>query len=205
MPEEAYYVSETPVGGTFKVTLATDEVLGERFKIEQPLGEGRLSVVYRAYDSVRSESIALKVVGTAKKSTVHPLMEELRRHSSITNYSHVIRAHEIHPIPYGGAQLMCVAMELADGGSLRDWLRQNRGKLSLRRSQGLEYFRQACAGVSEVHAVGLVHGDLKPENLLLKGNTIKVADFSLSRALYARTDHRSPNAPFPTGTAAYMS
>ena len=205
MPEADFYLSETPAGDMFKVTLTPREVLNDRFRIEKLLGEGRLSGVYLAYDTVRSERVALKVVGLARQSAVKPLREEIRRHSSITDYSHVVHVYELHLVPYGGASLACLSMEYVDGGSLRDWLRQNKGNVNLRRSKGLEHFKEGCAGVSELHAAGIVHGDLKPENFLLTGDVVKVADLSLSRSFHGHASERDPEPRSPVGTPGYTS
>ncbi len=205
MPEEDYFLSEAPARDMFKVTLPPGELLNDRFKIERLLGDGRLSSVYLAHDTVRSERVALKVVGMARRSAIKPLIEEVKRHSSIANYSHIVHVYEIHLIQYGGAYLACLSMECADGGSLRDWLRQEKGNVSLRRSKGLEYFKQVCLGVRELHGAGIVHGDLKPENFLLTGGVIKVADLGLSRVVHNNTSDCELESQSPVGTPEYMS
>jgi len=205
MSEEEYYLSEMPTRDMFKVTLALGQPLADRFKIVQLLGEGRFSRVCLVDDSVRSEQVALKVVGVTKRSATKPLMEEIKQHARITNYSHVIRVYELHLIECGGAFLACLSMEYADGGCLRDWLRRYKDRPAVRRDQGLEYFRQACVGVGELHAAGIVHGDIKPENLLLAAGEIKVADLSLSGAIRSAANYRNPESGSPAGTPAYMS
>jgi len=205
MSEEEYYLSEMPTRDMFKVTLALGQPLADRFKIVQLLGEGRFSRVCLVDDSVRSEQVALKVVGVTKRSAAKPLMEEIKQHARITNYSHVIRVYELHLIECGGAFLACLSMEYADGGCLRDWLRRYKDRPAVRRDQGLEYFRQACVGVGELHAAGIVHGDIKPENLLLAAGEIKVADLSLSGAIRSAANYRNPESGSPAGTPAYMS
>jgi tetratricopeptide (TPR) repeat protein len=205
MAKQDYYLSETPARDLFKVTLAAGELLNDRFKIEQPLGEGRLSRVYLAYDNVRCEQVALKVVGVARRSAAEPVMEEVRQLSSIAHYRHVVHVYDLHLIPYGGASLACLSMEYANGGSLWEWLKQNKNNPNIRRSKGLEYFRQACAGVIEFHAAGIVHGDIKPENLLLADDVVKVADPGLSRVVLGDASEPEAEPRFHGGTPPYMS
>jgi hypothetical protein len=203
MAEQDYYLSETPARDIFKVALAAGELLNDRFKIEQPLGEGRLSRVYLAYDNVRCQRVALKVVGVARRSAAKPLIEEARHLSSITDHRHVVHVYDLHLVPHGGAHLACLSMEYANGGALRDWLTQNKKNPNIRRSKGLEYFRQACAGVIEFHAAGIVHGDVKPENLLLADDVVKVADPGLSRVIHGNASEPEPR--FHGGTPPYVS
>jgi formylglycine-generating enzyme required for sulfatase activity len=95
-------------------------------------------------------------------------------------------------------------MDYAEGGSLRQWLIDN-PDVKGRRQQALEYFRQACEGVKAIHKAGLVHLDLKPDNLLLQGEVIKVSDFGLSRGM-GRSSVASPELLRDgVGTPWYMA
>jgi molecular chaperone DnaK (HSP70)/formylglycine-generating enzyme required for sulfatase activity len=105
---------------------------------------------------------------------------------------------------YRGFRLILLPMDYAEGGSLRQWLVSN-PDVKGRREQALDYFRQACEGVKAIHSAGLVHLDLKPDNLLLQGGVIKVADFGLSRGM-GRSSVASPELLRDgVGTPWYMA
>jgi tetratricopeptide (TPR) repeat protein len=100
-------------------------------------------------------------------------------------------------------------MEYAEGGSFREWLVQNRENVARRRTEGVAHIVQACRGLEVLHAAGIIHLDLKPENLLLFGDVLKVADLGLSRWLRRRNPgeaaERDGQEQCRTGTPAYMS
>jgi serine/threonine-protein kinase RIO1 len=101
-------------------------------------------------------------------------------------------------------QGVLLPMDYADGGSLRDWMRQN-PDVKERQLQALEYFKQACEGVKAIHEAGLVHLDLKPENLLIHDGVVKVTDFGLSRGTLQHSVASQELMRDGIGTPAYMA
>jgi len=204
-----YYLTQPYQGGGFTVDLRPGEKLLERFTIESPLGRGSLGAVYLARDGLRSEKVALKVVPIGSESAADSLQQEMELNARVVEYSHVLRVHDVHAATYGGTALLVVSMEYADGGSLREWLCHHRDDLAQRQSEGLAFFKQACRGVQALHQAGIVHGDLKPENLLFRHGVLKVSDLSLSRCLHSlqvsRPRDAPPESPGLLGTPAYMS
>ncbi len=188
-----------------------EELLG-RFVIRTRLGGGQFGSVYHALDRERREDVALKVVitgpGRAQAAT-EQLRQELRLRGRINDFTHIVRTYDIHTVAYEGLSLVLLPMEYAEAGSLRSWLNDNKHKKEQRISKGLELFKQACFGVKAMHDAGLVHLDLKPENLLLCKDgdmvIVKVSDFGISRNI----EHLSMNIPSVTqdglGTPYYMS
>ncbi|MGB2987453.1 MAG: ankyrin repeat domain-containing protein, partial [Phycisphaerae bacterium] len=166
-----------------------------------------------ADDRERRQRVALKVVscavGQARLAT-DQLRQELRVRQQITDYRHVIQTYDIHAGDHEGCPLILMAMEYAELGSLRRWLIENRHDQTRRHTQGVKFFKQACLGVQAIHGAGLVHLDLKPENLLLcrgkDGRPVaKVSDLAISRSV----EHLSLNPASVTraglGTPEYMS
>jgi serine/threonine-protein kinase len=188
--------------------LEPGEMLLKRFRIESCLGKGRFASVYSARDDVRSTRVALKVVPLASESSARRAMREIRLNCEVSEYRHVIRIHDMHPTMHKGVALLLISMEHAAGGSLRDWLMLNREDVQKRQSDGIGLFLQACSGVKVLHDAGIVHGDLKPENLLLTRSALKVSDLGLSRNLYDLNTTalcQEQHLPDFCGTPIYMS
>jgi len=159
------------------------DILEGRYEIIEPLGKGGFSSVYRVQDTVLHEDMALKIMvadeGIAHNTT-DQLIHEFKLQQSINDLSHIVKTHDPRPCTYKGLSLLLLPMELADGGSLRQWLMEHQDS-DQRQSTGLQLFRQACLGVKAIHGAGLVHLDIKPENILLVAGKAKIADFGLGR------------------------
>ncbi len=167
----------------------------DRFVMRVELGRGSHGAVWLARDTVRSEDVAVKVVGVGagrSGTTGSQLNHELSAYAKITDFAHVLRVHEIFTAPWGAVELLLLSMEYADGGSWRKWLKSRNGDWQARRSQGRLYFKQACLGVQAIHTVGEVHRDIKPDNLLLVNDVLKVADFGGSGPAHVVCDGRMP-------------
>ncbi|MGB2987452.1 MAG: serine/threonine-protein kinase, partial [Phycisphaerae bacterium] len=193
--------------------LPAGKIFQDRFVLVERLGAGGFGAVYLAEDRERGQKVALKVACCApaqSRLATEQLRQELRVRDQITDYGHVIQTYDIHPADHEGWPLILMAVEHAELGSLRKWLMQNRHDEARRRTQGVEFFKQACLGVQAIHGAGLVHLDLKPENLLLcQGKddqpVVKVSDLAISRSV----EHFSLNPASVTraglGTPEYMS
>ncbi len=187
-------------------------VLANRYLIEATLGSGGLGIVYKVRDRVIGESVALKVlrpdVVAREVAGGGSLAEELRVARRIT-HRNVVRLHDL-----GEADgITFLTMEFVDGASLATII-ETRG--ALHPTAVLSIARQLLRALSAMHAEGIIHGDLKPANLLIGPNgVLKVSDFGLARVGHrARREH--PTAPVPQaalpqiagaviGTPEYMS
>ena len=152
----------------------------DRFTVRHRLGDGCHGTVYLANDALRGEDVAIKVVEVshdASELTDARLSGEIVLHGKLADFRYVLRMHDVHVLTWGSSRLLLLSMEYADGGTFRDWLRQNQANLEVRRTAGVEYFQQVCEGVASAHDAGIVHRDLKPENMLFVGNVLKAADF----------------------------
>ncbi|HSD86944.1 MAG TPA: protein kinase [Kofleriaceae bacterium] len=146
-----------------------------RFVVEGQLGSGGMGVVYAAHDRELDRRIALKVLrGAVDEEQRKRLMREGQAMAKVT-HENVITVHEV------GLQgsLVFLAQELLDGGSLREWLESKHTQREI-----LGKFIAAGRGLAAAHAVGLVHRDFKPDNVLLgKDGRVRVSDFGLARSL----------------------
>ncbi|HEY0476617.1 MAG TPA: serine/threonine-protein kinase [Kofleriaceae bacterium] len=178
-------------------------------------GAGGMGVVYSALDPELNRKVALKVLrndgaGPDDRSPIHDLL--LREAQAMAQLAHpnVVTVFDVGSID----DRVFIAMELVDGVTLAQWLDARR------RSQGeiLAAFRAAGSGLAAAHAVGLIHRDFKPDNVLV-GNDgrIRVTDFGVARhAVGEPRDlaQRRAHAPGPgagvtrtglAGTPAYMA
>jgi alkyl hydroperoxide reductase subunit AhpC len=181
--------------------LGPNRVVG-RYQIESQLGSGAFGVVYRARDMVLDRTVALKVLrpGTADRDRV---LAEARSAAAL-NHPNVCT---IHAIDDSQGSLMIV-MEYVAGETLAD--RIQRGPLPPDAAAAIG--RQIAAGLATAHAAGIVHGDLKPANLMLTPTgTIKIMDFGLAQRV-SELDPRTETIEWTgsqtshlSGTPAYMA
>ena len=173
---------------TFTLGISGGETLfNDRFTIESRIGSGGFGEVYVAGDRDASNRVALKIVSAVEgeeATAAEQLRNEITLYRKINNFEHIIRPFDIYVDPdYKGLPLVLLSMEYAEGGSLRDWIRENINSIDQedQRIEALRYFKEACLGVKAIHNEGLIHLDLKPENLLITNDRVKVSDLGLSR------------------------
>ncbi|MBS1118405.1 MAG: hypothetical protein H6Q90_633 [Deltaproteobacteria bacterium] len=182
------------VGSTDEVTDPTSLPAGHplgRYVLLARLGAGGMGVVYAAYDPELDRKIALKILRRADAAGTR-LRDEARAIARLA-HPNVVAVHDV-----GEADgEVFVAMEHVDGSTLRDWLRTPRTPAEI-----LAVFAQAGAGLAAAHAVGLVHRDVKPSNLIVgKDGRARVLDFGLARRHAIGDDEDGPLV----GTPAYMA
>gem|GEM_PF-1961463 len=145
-----------------------------RFVVVGELGSGGMGVVYAAHDRELDRQVALKVMRIASVEEVDRV-RMLREGQAMARITHpnVITVFEVG----SDDGVVFLAQELLDGGTLGGWLEKPRPQPAI-----LDKFVAAGRGLAAAHAVGLVHRDFKPENVLL-GNDgrVRVADFGLAR------------------------
>jgi len=154
--------------------------LAGRYRLNEPIGSGGFSEVWRATDSVLSRPVAVKLLhpGYAQQpEALDRFRAEARRAAGFwhKNIAHIYDYDE----PADGAQPYLV-MELVDGPSLAGVLAG--GPLGAART--MDIVAQTAVGLQAAHAAGLIHRDIKPGNLLLASSgTVKIADFGISHAI----------------------
>ena len=168
-------------------------LFAQRYEIRGLVGRGGMGAVYRALDRELDEEVAVKVLETAGVGT--PGEQQLRREIKLARtitHPNVVRAYD-----FGEAEgVRFFTMEYVAGATLRELLDEE-GRLAL--TPALQIAKQVCRGLGAVHRAGIVHGDLKPANVVvMTGGVAKLTDFGVARA------RRQTAAPF-AGTPPYMS
>ena len=174
--------------------------IGGRFLIGERLGKGGMGEVYRAEDTKLKRSVALKRLGPHLRSdTAYRLrfLEEAERASRLSD-SHVAAVHDV--LEERGE--IFLVMEYVEGENLRNRLRRH---ISL--EQFFEVAMQCAEALVAAHESGIVHCDIKPENIMLTTKSqVKMLDFGVAKYL-PRSDQSSTadRAGTMAGTPAYMS
>lgn len=176
--------------------LAPGAVVAKRFRITGFAGRGGMGEVYRAEDVQLGQTVALKFLPAARE--LDPRMVELFRDEVRLGrrvaHPNVCRIYDLLEIEGRPA----IVMELVDGEDLRSLL-SRLGRLPYRRA--LEIARDVCAGVNAAHERGIVHGDLKPANIMIDGEgRARITDFGLARVAGQTQDEARI-----IGTVAYMA
>jgi serine/threonine-protein kinase len=157
-------------------------VLAGRYEIRQQLGAGGMGVVYRAFDRELNEPVAIKtlrpdLVGDA--TSLERFKQEIRLARRIS-HPNVVRTHDLGEA--GGVYF--ITMEFVEGTSLDEVIKR-RGALPL--SVTLTIGRQLCRALEVAHAQGIVHRDIKPQNLVVDAQGfLKVMDFGIARLVEGR-------------------
>lgn len=152
-------------------------LVGGRYRIDARVGSGGMATVYRAVDGELDRPVAVKLLHPhlAEDDHARQRFRTEARHAARLSHPNLVTVfdHGIDGRPF-------IVMEWVDGGSLRDRL-QREGPLTPEATA--EVVTALCAGLATVHEAGLVHRDVKPENVLLARAGPKVADFGIARAL----------------------
>jgi eukaryotic-like serine/threonine-protein kinase len=154
-------------------------LLNNRYQLQELLGSGGMSVVYRAHDRMLERDVAIKILRETYSSD--PTFRERFRQEAkaAANLSHP-NIVTIHDFGLDSGRLFIV-MEYVPGDHLKSLLKK-RKRFSI--DETLSLMVQACAGVGYAHRAGLVHCDIKPHNMLITPDMrLKVADFGIARAL----------------------
>ena len=145
-----------------------------RFAVLDKLGEGGMGVVYSAYDPQLDRRVALKLWRAGSGHDAHERL--MREAQALARLSHpnVVPVHDVGVLD----GRVFIVMEFVVGMSLRAWLSEAERPVD----RILDAYVQAGRGLAAAHAVGLVHRDVKPDNLLLGSDgRVRVVDFGLAR------------------------
>ena len=182
--------------------LSLGHLFAGRYRIESILGRGGMGVVYKATDAQLDETVAIKTlpgdVMTRSPEDLERFKREIRLARKIT-HRNVLRTYD-----YGEAEgVYFISMEYVRGYTLNELMDEAPGRqMPARAAIGIS--RQICRGLQAAHEQGIIHRDIKPQNVLIdaKGE-VKLMDFGVARL--AETPEAMTQAGLIVGTPHYMS
>jgi serine/threonine-protein kinase len=178
------------------------KVIAGRYRLEARIGEGGMGVVYRARHVLIDRIVAVKLIRPDLRGETHLRAWMLReaRAANRVDHAHII---DIHDIGETGESELYLVMEYLVGQSLSSELA--RGPMALAR--GVDILEQMCAALARAHDLGVVHRDLKSDNILLttrggRKDFVKILDFGLA---HLAMDPRLAPKGAVFGTPEYMA
>ena len=177
--------------------LSASSTLPSHYELGAHLGAGGYGEVYEAWDNKLQRRVAIKRIDRAAHAAGHadPLHEA--RMAASLHHPSFVTVHAIEEDAYGAS----IVMELVQGRTIG----QLAQKGPIARATALDWIGQVAAAMQDAHAAGLVHGDLKPSNLMIEpSGKVRILDFGLA----SRCDQLATGAlelTAPIGTIAYMA
>ncbi|HMJ13470.1 MAG TPA: FHA domain-containing serine/threonine-protein kinase [Polyangiaceae bacterium] len=175
--------------------------MNDRYEIRQSLGKGGMGEVFLAYDRSTQQPVALKVVREESRmpGDDEALRQELLLARSVS-HPNVCRVHDLAPSPWGPI----LVMEHIAGQTLHTHIRRRKAQGGYTSDEFRKIASESSAGLAAIHAQGLVHGDLKPGNVMVTNDRAIILDFGFAQER-ARLSARRPGAPPDGGTPNYMA
>lgn len=172
--------------------------LDGRYEIMEVIGVGGMAVVYKAYDNMEQRTVAVKILKDEFLAN-----EEFKRRFKNESKAIAVLSHEnivrVFDVSYGD-MLQYIVMEYVDGITLKEYVQQQ-GKIDPR--EAVYFISQILRALQHAHDKGIVHRDVKPQNIMLQENgTIKVTDFGIARFSRSETKTMTDSA---IGSVHYIS
>jgi serine/threonine protein kinase len=197
-PSEEIPASPTQTLETPMETLKRGTTFAERYDLIEELGTGGMGKVYKAFDKKIEEEIALKMLRseiTGDKKTLSRFSNELKIARKIV-HKNVGRMYDL-----GEAEgVHFITMEYIPGEDLKSFIKRS-GQLTV--GKALSIAKQICEGLSDAYELGVVHRDLKPQNIMIDNDgNARIMDFGIARSLKAEGMTAEGTV---IGTPEYMS
>ncbi len=184
-----------------KPPLRHGTVVNDRYELRESLGKGGMGEVFAAYDRSTQQAVALKVVREESRmpGDDEALRQELLLARSVS-HPNVCRVHDLTPSPWGPI----LVMEHIQGQTLHTHIRRKKSQGGYTSDEFRKIAGETAAGLAAIHAQGLVHGDLKPGNVMVTPERAVILDFGFAQER-ARLSAKRPGAPPDGGTPNYMA
>jgi serine/threonine protein kinase/Flp pilus assembly protein TadD len=161
--------------------LAIGSTFAGRYKIIKELGKGGMGMVYRALDLEVQEEVALKII-KAEIARNQAVIERFRNELKVArkvSHRNVCRMHDLGTTE----ETYYITMEYVEGESLKSYIKRS-GKLP--EAEAIRLAEQVCDGLKEAHELGVIHRDMKPQNIMIdKAGRAKIMDFGIARSIEA--------------------
>jgi serine/threonine-protein kinase len=156
-----------------------ETLLNNRYRLVAQQGSGGMAVIYRALDQVLDRVVAIKILRPSL-STDQAFLVRFRNEAravAALNHPNIVTVHDVG----NDGQTQYIVMEYVEGQDLKKIIKAE-GVMTVERA--LKLAIQICAGIGFAHRAGLVHADVKPQNILVaKADVVKVTDFGIAQAL----------------------
>jgi eukaryotic-like serine/threonine-protein kinase len=191
---------KTAMGGI--TMLEPGQTLASRYQIEGVLGVGGMGMVYKARDRELGEEVAIKTLKPEMIASDPSALERFKSEIKLArriSHRNVVRTHDLGE----SNGLYYITMEYVEGKSLKDLVRE-RGRLPA--SAVLPIAKQLCRALEIAHEEGVIHRDIKPQNMVVEGDgVLKVMDFGIARLATRPADSGHTQAGMVVGTPEYMA
>jgi len=162
--------------------MVDNPILNERYKLIEQIGAGGMAVLYKAEDLELGRTVAVKVLRPSLVGDPEFLVRFKREARAAANLSHP-NIVTVHDVGQDGPNTHYIVMEYVPGQNLKQMIRAQ-GAFEV--DTALAIVVEVCKGVGYAHRAGLIHCDLKPQNILITpDNRVKVTDFGIARAFSA--------------------
>ena len=200
-----------PRDGSNMVTVGEDPLLGMviegRYRIQSVIGQGSAGTVYKAVQELIGREVAIKVLHeylVSDEEFIKRFRQEAKA-SSRLSHPNIITIYDFGVIPQGNRPY--IAMDLLVGTPLSDYLAENE-RVSL--NDAIPLLTQVCSALGEAHRHGVVHRDVKPENIVLverSGQKLypMVVDFGIARIVEESESAKITRTGTVCGSPTYMS
>jgi HAMP domain-containing protein len=182
--------------------LRLGSVFANRYEVKELLGAGGMGVVYRAFDRELQEPVAIKTLRPEALAGGNVALERFKQEIRLARriaHRNVVRTYDLGEV--GGTYYL--TMEYVEGTSLKQLI-SSRGKLPV--SVTLTIGKQLCRALEVAHAEGVIHRDIKPQNMVVEPNGfLKVMDFGIARLANPPKGQGLTEAGMSIGTPDYMS
>ncbi len=179
LPSQEVSVTKTLETPTRKLALGS--IFAERYEILDELGKGGMGEVYRIRDEKLDEEMALKVLKpeiAADKDIIERFKNELKFARKIA-HRNICKMYDLNE----EEETLYITMEYVKGEDLKSFIRR-KGKLT--EEETIAIAKQVCEGLVEAHGLGVIHRDLKPQNIMIdEESNAKVMDFGIARSVEA--------------------
>ena len=205
-PEASTATFPTVYGADVTMTTVGDPLVGRvldgRYEITQRLARGGMATVYRAVDTRLTRTVAVKVmhVGLGDEAEFARKFDREARAAARLSHPNVVSVFDQGQDLEGPNTRPYIVMEYVPGQTLRDVLNR---EAPMTPSRALEIMEPVLVALAVAHDAGLVHRDVKPENVLISDRgRIKVADFGLAKAVSSQTNTATQGLLI--GTVSYL-
>ena len=152
------------------------KLLDNRYELLEVIGRGGMAMVYRAQDKRLNRAVAVKILRSdlAEDAEFRRRFRDESQAVAMLSHPNIVSVYDV-----SRGEIEYIVMELIDGITLKQYM-ERRGKLNWR--EALHFITQIMRGLSHAHSRGIVHRDIKPQNvMILRDGSVKIADFGIAR------------------------